>query len=487
MIEALSRYGTVIDEKKLEERLVVVEAARSWSPRVVSRLEMLLRSGTDEALYRINPIEFAREKSIAEAEGIDLFLHACVAGLFDMDWLLVCPMCSDVVESFRSLRKLHTHFHCHLCQSDYDAALDDYITVTFTVSTTVRSIRFHRPDALSAWDYVFHYKLTSGGMLPDGVPWSEAAKQLVRVLTRIEPGSTLSLEVDAVEGALLGQDFESDAQFLFPVASGVDAALPHVSVTLDRGQCMAAPANIAPGKVVFDVHNAGKLPVIFGILQLPVATFQRQKLRFGPSLSGKRLLTTQTFRDFFRSEVIGATEGIAVLDVTLVFTDLKGSTALYERIGDLNAYIQVQRHFQHLLDATVRHNGAVTKTIGDAVMAAFLTSADAVRAALDMRETVEELNRDRPQRDFILKIGVHRGAAIAVTLNERLDYFGQTVNIAARVQNLADGDEICITEDVYRAPAVAEIIAPYPMVKSEAELKGVSKAMSVYHLGRMKT
>ena len=487
MIEALSRYGTVIDEKKLEARLVVVEAARSWSPRVVSRLEMLLRSGTDEALYRINPIEFAREKSIAEAEGIDLFLHACVAGLFDMDWLLVCPMCSDVVESFRSLRKLHTHFHCHLCQSDYDAALDDYITVTFTVSPTVRSIRFHRPDALSAWDYVFHYKLTSGGMLPDGVPWSEAAKQLVRVLTRIEPGSTLSLEVDAVEGALLGQDFESDAQFLFPVASGVDAALPHVSVTLDRGQCMAAPANIAPGKVVFDVHNAGKLPVIFGILQLPVATFQRQKLRFGPSLSGKRLLTTQTFRDFFRSEVIGATEGIAVLDVTLVFTDLKGSTALYERIGDLNAYIQVQRHFQHLLDATVRHNGAVTKTIGDAVMAAFLTSADAVRAALDMRETVEELNRDRPQRDFILKIGVHRGAAIAVTLNERLDYFGQTVNIAARVQNLADGDEICITEDVYRAPAVAEIIAPYPMVKSEAELKGVSKAMSVYHLGRMKT
>src|SRR6516165_4873863 len=118
----------MIDEKKLEERLVALEAVKSLSPRVVSRLEMLLRSGTDEALYRINPIQFATEKSIAEAEGIDLFLHACVAGLFDMDWLLVCPMCSDVVESFRSLRKLHTHFHCDLCQCDYDAALDDYIT-----------------------------------------------------------------------------------------------------------------------------------------------------------------------------------------------------------------------------------------------------------------------------------------------------------------------------------------------------------------------
>jgi class 3 adenylate cyclase len=485
MIEALSRCHAMIDEKKLEERLIALEAAKSWSPRVVSRLEMLLRSGTDEALYRINPIQFAIEKSIAEAEGIDLFLHACMAGLFDMDWMLVCPMCSDVVESFRSLRKLHTHFHCHLCQSDYDAALDDYIAVTFTVSPAVRGIRFHQPETLSAWDFVFHYKLTPGGILPDGVPWSEAAKGLVRVLTRIEPGSTVDLEVDATEGALFGQDFASDAHFFFPVEKGAGGAPSPVPVMLEAGKCVTAAASIAPGKVVFEVRNTGRLPVVFGILQLPTASFQRPPLHFAPALSGKRLLMTQTFRDFFRSEVISATEGIAVLDVTLVFTDLKGSTALYERIGDLNAYIQVQRHFQHLLDVTVRHNGAVTKTIGDAVMAAFLTSADAVQAALDMREAVEELNRDRPQRDFILKIGVHRGASIAVTLNERLDYFGQTVNIAARVQNLADGDEICITEEVYSAPAVAEIIAPYPVEKSEAELKGVSKAMSVYRLARM--
>lgn len=480
----------MIDEKKLEERLVALEAAKSWSPRVVSRLEMLLRSGTDEALYRINPIQFATEKSIAEAEAIDLFLHACVAGLFDMDWLLVCPMCSDVVESFRSLRKLHTHFHCHLCQSDYDAALDDYITVTFTVSPAVRGIRFHNPDALSAWDYVFNYRMTPGGIMPDGVPWSEVAKGLMRVVTRIEPGSAANLEVDAAEGALLGQAFDSDAQFLIPVARRAAVTPSQVPVTrvpviLDSGTCVPATADIAPGKVVFEVRNADTLPTVFGILQLPMASTERPKLRFAPSLSGKRVLMTQTFRDFFRSEVISATEGIAVLDVALVFTDLKGSTALYERIGDLNAYIQVQRHFQHLLDATVRHNGAVTKTIGDAVMAAFSTSADAVQAALDMREAVDQLNRDRPQRDFILKIGVHRGASIAVTLNERLDYFGQTVNIAARVQNLADGDEICITEEVYGAPAVAEIIAPYKVAKSEAQLKGVSKAMSVYRLARM--
>ena len=51
----------MIDDKKLEERLVALEAAKSWSPRVVSRLEMVLRSGTDEALYRINPRPACRQ------------------------------------------------------------------------------------------------------------------------------------------------------------------------------------------------------------------------------------------------------------------------------------------------------------------------------------------------------------------------------------------------------------------------------------------
>src|ERR1700735_751792 len=113
------------------------------------------------------------------------------------------------------------------------------------------------------------------------------------------------------------------------------------------------------------------------------------------------------------------------------------------------------------MDVTIRHRGAVIKTIGDAVMDAFLKAADAVETALEMRKVIEQFNETRSNRDFVLKIGVHRGASIAVTLNDRLDYFGQTVNIAARVQSLADGDEICITEDVHDAEGVAEIMGPY--------------------------
>ena len=104
----------------------------------------------------------------------------------------------------------------------------------------------------------------------------------------------------------------------------------------------------------------------------------------------------------------------------------------------------MQQHFDRLQAVTGRHQGAIIKTIGDAVMAAFLNPEDAVKAALEMRETIAEFNRGQPDRALILKIGLHKGAAIAVTLNDRLDYFGQTVNIAARVQNLADADEILL-------------------------------------------
>ena len=470
-----------INEKTLDERLTALEAAKSWTPRVVSRLETLLRSGTDEALFRINPIRFAADRGIAEDEAIDLFLHGTLVGLFEMDWLLLCPMCSDVVESLHSLRSLHSHYHCHLCQGDYEAVLDDYIAVTFTVSPAVRRIRFHDPDALPVGDYAFLYKATSEGMTAEGVPWVEVIKSILRALSWLAPGETIELEVDAAEGLLLGFDMDSDAHFTFVVAGEPATAPRRVPITFGVNVCTPDTGDLTPGKVVFEVHNATTdRRGVFGILQLPPGVPSRGMLRFAPFLSGKRLLMTQTFRDFFRSEVIRATEGIAVRDITVLFTDLKGSTALYERIGDLNAYVQVQRHFEQLIDVTVRHQGAVTKTIGDAVMAAFLTPAHAMQAALEMREAVEELNRDRAQRDFILKIGVHKGPSIAVTLNERLDYFGQTVNIAARVQNLAGGDEICVTEEVRDAPGVAEILVPYATRRVETELKGLDQTTPVY-------
>jgi class 3 adenylate cyclase len=129
---------------------------------------------------------------------------------------------------------------------------------------------------------------------------------------------------------------------------------------------------------------------------------------------------------------------------------------------------------------TVRNNGAIIKTIGDAVMAAFLSPADGVAAGPGMRNEIAHFNRGKQDRELILKIGIHSGAAIAVTLNDRLDYFGQTVNIAARVQGLAEADEIYLSADVYDASGVRATLDTFKPESSVRKLKGVQDDLRLF-------
>ena len=156
-----------------------------------------------------------------------------------------------------------------------------------------------------------------------------------------------------------------------------------------------------------------------------------------PFLTAKRLLTNQTFRDIYRTDTLDVDQRLKITSLTFLFTDLKGSTELYERVGDLVAFDLVRAHFRVLNEIVAAEAGAVVKTIGDAVMATFPTPDRAVAAALRMREAMRRLNDERGREDLLLKIGIHEGPCLAVTLNDRQDYFGQTVNIASRVQGLA--------------------------------------------------
>ena len=156
-----------------------------------------------------------------------------------------------------------------------------------------------------------------------------------------------------------------------------------------------------------------------------------------PFLTAKRLLSNQTFRDIYRTDTLDVDQRLKITSLTFLFTDLKGSTELYERVGDLVAFDLVRAHFRVLQEIVAAEGGAVVKTIGDAVMATFPTPDRAVAAALRMREAMRALNEAHEREDLLLKIGIHEGPCLAVTLNERQDYFGQTVNIASRVQGLA--------------------------------------------------
>jgi class 3 adenylate cyclase len=101
-----------------------------------------------------------------------------------------------------------------------------------------------------------------------------------------------------------------------------------------------------------------------------------------------------------------------------------------------------------------------------------------------MRAAMDELNRQRGTDDLIVKIGIHEGPCLAVMLNERQDYFGQTVNIAARVQSLSTAQEIHITGPVADAPEVAAILERQAIkpIQKQAALRGIADKMVVYEI-----
>jgi class 3 adenylate cyclase len=472
----------LVDERTLDERLAQLEAVRPWSPRVVSRLETLIRTDDDAALFRINPFTFANQRGLEQDEAIDLFLHATALGMFEMDWLLICPRCACAVESFARLRAVLRRFRCPECHNEYEAAMDDFIAIYFSVSPQICAIRYHRPETLDPFDYMFAFKGVREGRRPDGQLYVDSVRSALRGLSYLEPEGTATFAFEAAEGTLSGISSDTDAGFVLRVGAEAISEPQRLRLTYLGTGYQPDEAVVAPGPVALEVANPTSRRGILAILQAAPGE-DDAPLRFDPYLTGKHLLTSQTFKSLFRSEVVGGAHGLAIRDIALLFTDIRGSTALYQRIGDLNAFQLVQQHFDLLRETTVRRGGAIVKTIGDAVMAAYPDAALAMRAALDMRSAIELFNADQPERSVLLKIGIHHGAAIAVTLNDELDYFGQTVNIASRIQEMADASEIWITEDVWRYPGVDALLASYPTERRTAEFRGIEQPMTVVSIG----
>ena len=184
----------------------------------------------------------------------------------------------------------------------------------------------------------------------------------------------------------------------------------------------------------------------------------------------------QEFRDLFgRSELLSPTTQLGIQTLPLLFTDLKGSTALYGRLGDASAYVLVRDHFALLQQRVARHGGGVVKTIGDAVMAAFPTPGDAVRCALEIHRDLDSFNQARGE-PLSLKIGLHQGPCIAVrSYDDRLDYFGGTVNLAARTHEESRGDDVVVTAAMLEDPEVSELLAPVRKERFRAELRGIGE------------
>ena len=463
----------------MSEAQALLETLRSSADQaVVAAIKSVIRDGTDRHLCRINALSFAARHGLDEEKTISAFLHAARLGLFELSWNVLCPGCGGVLEATQTLRSVHKEaYDCALCACGYEPTLDEMVEVTFTVSPRLRRIAAHDPHSLPVFEYFRQIFWSSGIDLPE--------TGFEEVLDKI---SIEAIELPAGEKALISLQLPAEFVIVFePVTHAAhfidvkgEPTRERQSITMifNKIHAPTGTTTMQPGPLRIALENRTD------VRTLPSVWIAGDELHHllgnrRPFLTAKRLLSNQTFRDIYKTDTLDVDQGLKVTSLTFLFTDLKGSTALYDRVGDIVAYDLVREHFRILQEIVASEGGAVVKTIGDAVMATFPTPDRAVSAALRMRNSVQEL-----KNDLLIKIGIHEGPCLAVTLNDRLDYFGQTVNIAARVQSLADSRAIFATKSVVENSQVSKILeaGKLKLTEQSAALRGVADKMAVFQI-----
>jgi class 3 adenylate cyclase len=449
---------------------------------VVDMLERMVREAPDHALNRMNPLDLAASAKVGEERVIATLLHAVSLGMLEMTWSVMCPSCAGVLSANKSLKTLNSaQYNCAFCAAGYETTLDNLVEVTFTISPRLRQIAAHNPDQLSAAEY-YRQVFWSSAIDLKGDP-EELLREVTLEIVDMPPGGRAILSLQVPKGTVIVFDPVTHAAQFLDVSGEETSERQNLSVIFNKVPTSVDTVAVRPGPLRLALENRTDGRV------LPTVWVQNQALddllmRRKPILTAKRLLTNQTFRDLYRTDTLAIGQRLKILSLTFLFSDLKDSTALYERVGDLTAFDLVNEHFRLLQEIIASERGAIVKTIGDAVMATFETPDRAIAAALRMREAMSDLGAERQHQSLLLKMGIHEGSCLAVTLNGQQDYFGQTVNVASRVQGLAVSRSIVVTEQVVEnadTKALLESNGLKPARRSVA-LSGIADKVAVYEI-----
>lgn len=425
-----------VDVADLNRRFEALHA----NPEVIGAAVDFVAHAPDKFIHRLRPLQMAAQYKLPERDTIEFFLRATRAGLFNLSWDLLCPNCRGDKARYGSLSQLENEAHCDYCNIDYGTDFAQNVELTFRPVASVRAVY--------------------GGSFCINSPGNTA---FIRAQFNVWPDEHRISETYFPE---------TNYRLRSPQFSGVrDVVISDdapAQVILNVRAELDGPADRAP----LQLPRSGRVELVNDTNELVTVKFYRDAYR-DHALTAARVTSMQEFRNQFGSEALAPGFHISVENLCFLFTDLKDSTPMYEKMGDAPAFALVRDHFTILIDEVRKHNGAVVKTIGDAVMAVFTDNADAVRAAIGIQQ---RMHREHPSAS--VKIGLHAGPCMAVNSNDKLDYFGTTVNRAARIQGQAGGLEIVMTRELETAGGLA---APTGFIREDFQstLRGIEGEMAL--------
>ena len=417
------------------------------NPAIPNKLAEYIFTAPDKKVFRMRPFEVADYLAFDRMEMLRFFLLATRQGFFHMTWDLLCPSCMGAGQRAEGLLNFSAESHCAACNIHYDANFEENVEVTFRPHETLRDL----DTAL----YCFANPANNPHV------WSRL---------NLEPQQTREETIHFIPGRyrLSCPTMTGDLRFIVE-ESGID----RLSLALDEGFTYQTDLTIQP-QTVFSLENCDEEWKMIKI----------ERTDYNGRFATAALVTTlQDFRDLFSAEVLRPGLHLGVSNLVILFTDLKSSTELYEKKGDAGAFALVQEHFDIMIRIIRDCQGGVVKTIGDAVMAVFTDVEQATTAAISILREFNEYNQNHSDEEsIIVKLGLHKGACIALNLNDKLDYFGSTVNIAARVQGQSIGDDLVLSAAVHESMAKWLVQQEVQVEPFRAKLKGIQMEHELFRV-----
>jgi class 3 adenylate cyclase len=389
-------------------------------PAVVERVGEFLARAPAQEVARMRPLALARRLALDPEQVVAACLHGAREGLFVLLWDLLCPVCRIPSQVLDTLRQLREHGRCEACNLDFELDFANSVEMIFRAHPEIRD--------------------TSVGTYCVGGP---AHSPHVVAQARVAAGERIELELALAEGTyrLRGPQLPYVHEFRVEPA----AAASQWDLNLARPEREAARPLRSGGQVLALTNESDRELVV---------RVERTAPR-DDALTAARAPALALFRELFPGEVLSPGQLVSVATVTLLVSALDDAGRLYQELGDARAFGLLHEHFRRVEECLRREGGAVVKTVGEGVVAVFTEPAAAVRAGLRIANCglrIDSQSAIRPS------VAVHRGPALAATLNDHLDYFGTTVNQAMHLPQQARGGELILTQAVAADPPVAALL-----------------------------
>jgi eukaryotic-like serine/threonine-protein kinase len=375
-------------------------------PRVVDTLGQFLENASDLEVARIRPIAFAERFGLEPRQVINACFEGTRLGVFTLLWDIICPSCRIPSSVQDTLAAIKDHGYCEACNLDFGIDLAESVELIFRVSAEIRGV-------------------TTAIYCIGGPAWSRHIVAQVRLAA----GERFACETNLAEGTYVVRGQQLPFTIELRVTHG--SLVKRVELSLSKPPYAPRIALAVDSQVIHLCNDSAVDQQI---------RIERTAGRHD-ALSAARASTMAVFRELFPGEVLSADQIVSVAHLTVMRVHILATQQLYDLLGDGSAFKKIRTALQAIILMVKEHAGAVVKTIGEGVLASFPDTTSAVHCAI-------ELLRQFAEQELPITIAVHQGAAMVATLEDRLDYFGRTLQTLELLLRTAPAHSVQITSTI---------------------------------------